>query len=92
MLVELQETFGGHLVHQLIGRGGGCTHASNREEPFTCVGLDIESRASLQSSLEFFVEGELLQVSKSERLLWLGPASLTVWRGAGREQVSLHTV
>ena len=51
-------TFGGELVHQLIGKQ--CCHTKTRCEPFMCVGLEVKGKANVHQSLSAFVESELL--------------------------------
>ena len=54
----LQTVFQGELANQLLPRG--CSHGSERDEPFYVLSVDVRNKKSLQEALEFFVEGETL--------------------------------
>ncbi|CAK7218572.1 hypothetical protein SBRCBS47491_003550 [Sporothrix bragantina] len=51
--------FGGHIVQQV--RSKECEHVSERLEPFSAIQCDIKGKASLQESLEAYVEGEVME-------------------------------
>ena len=44
-LLACLQTFGGQLVHQLIGQG--CPHTSERTEPFMCLSLEVNGKVSI---------------------------------------------
>ncbi|KAI2787888.1 hypothetical protein POX_f08270 [Penicillium oxalicum] len=51
--------YGGHLVQQIKSKE--CSHISEREEPFSAIQCDIKGKASLDESLQAYVEGEIMQ-------------------------------
>ncbi|CAK7220748.1 hypothetical protein SEUCBS140593_004335 [Sporothrix eucalyptigena] len=51
--------FGGRIVQQV--RSKECEHVSERLEPFSAIQCDIKGKASLQESLEAYVEGEIME-------------------------------
>ncbi|CAK7566532.1 MAG: hypothetical protein SEPTF4163_004479 [Sporothrix epigloea] len=51
--------FGGHIVQQV--RSKECEHVSERLEPFSAIQCDIKGKATLQESLEAYVEGEVME-------------------------------
>lgn len=54
--------FGGHIVQQV--RSKECEHVSERLEPFSAIQCDIKGKATLQESLEAYVEGEVMEGGK----------------------------
>lgn len=38
-----------------------CPHYSEREEPFLAVSLQVKNKSSIQESLKYYVEGEMLE-------------------------------
>ncbi|KAI9853016.1 MAG: hypothetical protein M1838_002795 [Thelocarpon superellum] len=60
---EAKKTFrafyGGQLVQQVKSKE--CTHISEREEPFSAIQCDIKGKATLQDSLQAYVEGDIMQ-------------------------------
>lgn len=51
--------YGGQLVQQIKSKE--CSHISEREEPFSAIQCDIKGKASLDESLQAYVEGEIMQ-------------------------------
>lgn len=51
----IKDVFEGKLSNELIGRGGGCNHVSEREESFLAVNLPVKSKKNLQECLASFV-------------------------------------
>ncbi|KAJ5674990.1 uncharacterized protein N7477_004924 [Penicillium maclennaniae] len=51
--------YGGQLVQQI--KSQECPHISEREEPFSAIQCDIKGKASLEESLQAYVEGEIMQ-------------------------------
>ncbi|KAJ5368932.1 uncharacterized protein N7496_008692 [Penicillium cataractarum] len=51
--------YGGQLVQQIKSKE--CSHISEREEPFSAIQCDIKGKASLDQSLQAYVEGEIMQ-------------------------------
>ncbi|KAL4938191.1 hypothetical protein BDV06DRAFT_201525 [Aspergillus oleicola] len=51
--------YGGQLVQQIKSKE--CTHISERLEPFSAIQCDIKGKASLEESLQAYVEGEIMQ-------------------------------
>lgn len=47
----IKNVFEGQLCNELIGKGGGCTHTSEREEPFLAVSLPVKNKKNLQECL-----------------------------------------
>ncbi|CAK7274619.1 hypothetical protein SEPCBS119000_006265 [Sporothrix epigloea] len=56
---KFRSFFGGHIVQQV--RSKECEHVSERLEPFSAIQCDIKGKASLQESLEAYVEGEVME-------------------------------
>lgn len=57
-VAALERLFGGTWVHQKIPTG--CSHRTNRSEPFINLEVNIRGKESLQESLASFVESELM--------------------------------
>lgn len=57
-VAALERLFGGTWVHQKIPVG--CSHRTNRSEPFINLEVNIRGKESLQESLASFVESELM--------------------------------
>eukprot|EP00903_Cladosiphon_okamuranus_P009694 g9223.t1 len=57
-VTALERLFGGTWVHQKIPTG--CSHRTNRSEPFINLEVNIRGKESLQESLASFVESELM--------------------------------
>ncbi|KAK4227673.1 ubiquitin carboxyl-terminal hydrolase 34 [Podospora fimiseda] len=51
--------YGGQLVQQV--RSKECDHISERLEPFSAIQCDIKGKATLQESLQAYVEGEIME-------------------------------
>lgn len=51
--------YGGQLVQQIKSKE--CEHISERLEPFSAIQCDIKGKASLEESLQAYVEGEVMQ-------------------------------
>lgn len=51
--------YGGQLVQQIKSKE--CPHVSERLEPFSAIQCDIKGKASLEESLQAYVEGEIMQ-------------------------------
>lgn len=51
----VKNVFEGKLANELIGKGGGCTHTSEREEAFNSVCLTVQNKSSVAESLASFV-------------------------------------
>lgn len=56
---KFRSFFGGQLVQQIKSKE--CTHISERLEPFSAIQCDIKGKASLEESLQAYVEGEIMQ-------------------------------
>lgn len=54
--------YGGQLVQQIKSKE--CSHISERLEPFSAIQCDIKGKASLEESLQAYVEGEIMQGGK----------------------------
>jgi ubiquitin carboxyl-terminal hydrolase 34 len=54
--------YGGQLVQQIKSKE--CPHISERLEPFSAIQCDIKGKASLEESLQAYVEGEIMQGGK----------------------------
>ena len=57
-VAALDRLFGGTWVHQKIPTG--CSHRTNRSEPFINLEVNIRGKESLEESLASFVESELM--------------------------------
>lgn len=57
----IKNVFEGQLSNELIGTGGGCTHTSERAEPFLALQLPAKGKKNLSESLSSFVQGEMLE-------------------------------
>ena len=57
-VAALERLFGGTWVHQKIPTG--CSHRTNRSEPFINLEVNIRGKESLEESLTSFVESELM--------------------------------
>lgn len=51
--------YGGQLVQQIKSKE--CDHISERLEPFSAIQCEIKGKASLEESLQAYVEGEIMQ-------------------------------
>lgn len=56
---KFRSFFGGELVQQIKSKE--CSHISERLEPFSAIQCDIKGKASLEESLQAYVEGEIMQ-------------------------------
>eukprot|EP00475_Leptophrys_vorax_P014009 TRINITY_DN20378_c0_g1_i1.p1 TRINITY_DN20378_c0_g1~~TRINITY_DN20378_c0_g1_i1.p1 ORF type:complete len:1328 (+),score=359.52 TRINITY_DN20378_c0_g1_i1:77-3985(+) len=56
----LRRELGGVFSNQMIGKGQGCVHTTEREESFYCITLNVKNCKNVQQSLEAFVAGEML--------------------------------
>ncbi|KAJ5117180.1 hypothetical protein N7526_011289 [Penicillium atrosanguineum] len=56
---KFRSFYGGQLVQQI--KSQECPHISEREEPFSAIQCDIKGKASLEESLQAYVEGEIMQ-------------------------------
>ena len=54
--------YGGQLVQQIKSKE--CPHISERLEPFSAIQCEIKDKASLEESLQAYVEGEIMQGGK----------------------------
>jgi len=59
----VKETFGGELEHQLLCQD--CPHTSFRTEAFSALPLSVANKSTLQSSLDTFITGEMLEGDNS---------------------------
>lgn len=59
---KFRSFFGGQLVQQIKSKE--CPHISERLEPFSAIQCDIKGKASLEESLQAYVEGEIMQGGK----------------------------
>lgn len=57
--------YGGQLVQQI--KSQECSHISERLEPFSAIQCDIKGKASLEESLQAYVEGEIMQGGECTR-------------------------
>ncbi|KAJ5151117.1 uncharacterized protein N7482_010369 [Penicillium canariense] len=56
---KFRSFYGGQLVQQIKSKE--CAHISERLEPFSAIQCDIKGKASLEESLQAYVEGEIMQ-------------------------------
>ncbi|KAH3559095.1 hypothetical protein KXW20_006175 [Aspergillus fumigatus] len=56
---KFRSFYGGQLVQQIKSKE--CPHISERLEPFSAIQCEIKGRASLEESLQAYVEGEIMQ-------------------------------
>jgi ubiquitin C-terminal hydrolase len=56
----LRKELGGVFSNQMIGKGQGCVHSTDREESFYCITLNVKNCKNVQQSLDAFVAGEML--------------------------------
>ncbi|KAE8149454.1 hypothetical protein BDV25DRAFT_156255 [Aspergillus avenaceus] len=56
---KFRSFYGGQLVQQIKSKE--CPHISERFEPFSAIQCDIKGKASLEESLQAYVEGEIMQ-------------------------------
>lgn len=56
---KFRSFFGGQLVQQIKSKE--CPHISERLEPFSAIQCDIKGKATLEESLQAYVEGEIMQ-------------------------------
>eukprot|EP00004_Rigifila_ramosa_P006247 TRINITY_DN1692_c0_g1_i1.p1 TRINITY_DN1692_c0_g1~~TRINITY_DN1692_c0_g1_i1.p1 ORF type:complete len:3114 (-),score=719.02 TRINITY_DN1692_c0_g1_i1:25-8475(-) len=56
----LQHLLLGGLCSQFCGRGQGCTHVSEKEDPCYALSLDVKGKTDITQSLDLFVEGDML--------------------------------
>ncbi|KAL4505333.1 hypothetical protein ABPG72_002395 [Tetrahymena utriculariae] len=61
----IKNIFEGSLANELIGKGGGCTHNSEREESFLAISLPTKSKKTLYECLQSFFQGEMLDGDNS---------------------------
>jgi len=57
----IKNVFEGELSNELIGRGGGCNHTSERAESFLALSLPAKGKKNLNECLSSFVCGEMLE-------------------------------
>ncbi|KAI0011823.1 hypothetical protein F4779DRAFT_571426 [Xylariaceae sp. FL0662B] len=55
----LRSIYGGELVQQV--KSNECEHISERIEPFSAIQCDIKGKASLEESLQAYVDGEIME-------------------------------
>jgi ubiquitin C-terminal hydrolase len=55
----MNNLFQGVFANEFIGKD--CPHYSEREEPFLAIPLQVKNKSSIQESLSFYVEGEMLE-------------------------------
>ncbi|KAI1143859.1 hypothetical protein F5Y05DRAFT_8632 [Hypoxylon sp. FL0543] len=55
----LRSIYGGELVQQVKSKE--CEHISERIEPFSAIQCDIKGKASLEESLQAYVDGEIME-------------------------------
>ncbi|KAI0840468.1 hypothetical protein F5Y06DRAFT_262834 [Hypoxylon sp. FL0890] len=56
---SLRSIYGGELVQQVKSKE--CQHISERIEPFSAIQCDIKGKASLEESLQAYVDGEIME-------------------------------
>lgn len=56
----LKRIWCGTLKSQLIGRGQGCTHVSEREENFYTISLDIKGKRDIREVFFFLISWNLM--------------------------------
>lgn len=56
---KLRSFYGGQLVQQVKSKE--CDHISERLEPFSAIQCDIKGKATLQDSLQAYVDGEIME-------------------------------
>ncbi|PWY93275.1 ubiquitin C-terminal hydrolase [Aspergillus sclerotioniger CBS 115572] len=56
---KFRSFYGGQLVQQIKSKE--CPHISERLEPFSAIQCEIKDKASLEESLQAYVEGEIMQ-------------------------------
>lgn len=69
---KFRSFYGGQLVQQIKSKE--CSHISERLEPFSAIQCDIKGKASLEESLQAYVEGEIMQGGMQQLLIppsWL---------------------
>jgi ubiquitin carboxyl-terminal hydrolase 34 len=59
---KFRSFYGGQLVQQVKSKE--CEHISERLEPFSAIQCDIKGKATLQDSLQAYVEGEVMEGGK----------------------------
>ncbi|OJJ50521.1 hypothetical protein ASPZODRAFT_148016 [Penicilliopsis zonata CBS 506.65] len=59
MKKKFRSFYGGQLVQQIKSKE--CPHISERLEPFSAIQCEIKGKASLEESLQAYVEGEIMQ-------------------------------
>ena len=55
----MANTFQGVFANEFIGKE--CPHSKENEEPFMAISLQVKNKSSIKESLEYFVEGEMLE-------------------------------
>lgn len=55
----MNNLFQGVFANEFICKD--CPHYSEREEPFLAISLQVKNKSSIQESLSFYVEGEMLE-------------------------------
>lgn len=50
----IKDIFEGFLSNELIGKGSGCDHTSEREEPFLAISLPTKNKKTLHECLQSF--------------------------------------
>ncbi|KAK7970335.1 Ubiquitin carboxyl-terminal hydrolase [Apiospora saccharicola] len=55
----LKSIYGGQLVQQVKSKE--CEHVSERMEPFSAIQCDIKGKSGLESSLQAYVDGEIME-------------------------------
>lgn len=56
----VKEAIGGMAVNEIKSLEADYPYASQREEPFYCLGLDIKNKKTLAEALDFYVKPEVL--------------------------------
>lgn len=56
---QFRSFYGGQLVQQVTSKE--CEHISERLEPFSAIQCDIKGKASLEESLQAYVDGEIME-------------------------------
>jgi len=70
--------YGGHTVNQIKSKE--CEHVSERVEGFFVIQCDVQGKATLQESLQSFVEGDVMEGGSSCSIYPLGFPPLTLNR------------
>jgi uncharacterized UBP type Zn finger protein len=57
----IKSSLGGTIINELKSLETEFPYQSHREEPFYCLSLDIQGKASLQEALDFWVKPDVLE-------------------------------